>query len=299
VASDTIRAAVIGGSGFYQMEGLSAIEELRIDTPYGPTSDAIVTGELDGQRVGFLPRHGVGHRILPSEIPVKANIHALKQLGVDVIISVSAVGSLREDIEPLHMVVPDQLIDRTRGRQATFFGDGLVAHIGFADPFCPVLRDTLAGCTREAGATVHGTGAMIVIEGPAFSTRAESNLYRSWGASIIGMTGLPEAKLAREAEICYGVLACSTDYDVWHETEGDVTAEMIVGNLLRNVEVSRQAVRRALNRLPDARDCGCRNALRDAIVTSMDLVPQATKNRLGPIIAKYVPLPQNVAGASP
>jgi 5'-methylthioadenosine phosphorylase len=294
VASDTIRAAVIGGSGFYQMEGLSAIEELRIDTPYGPTSDAIVTGELDGKRVGFLPRHGVGHRILPSEIPVKANIHALKQLGVDFIISVSAVGSLRQEIEPLHMVVPDQLIDRTRGRQATFFGEGLVAHIGFADPFCPALRDTLASCTREAGATVHGAGSMVVIEGPAFSTRAESILYRGWGAAIIGMTGLPEAKLAREAEICYGILACSTDYDVWHETEGDVTAEMIVGNLLRNVEVSRQAVRLALSRLPESRDCGCRDALRDAIVTSMDLVPQATKDRLGPIIAKYVP--QKVAG---
>jgi 5'-methylthioadenosine phosphorylase len=295
VVRDAIRAAVIGGSGFYQMGGLSDVEELRIDTPYGPTSDAIFTGELDGQRVAFLPRHGVGHRILPSEIPVKANIHALKQLGVGVIISVSAVGSLREEIEPLHMVVPDQLIDRTRGRQATFFGDGLVAHIGFADPFCPILHDTLAACTREAGATVHPNGAMVVIEGPAFSTRAESNLYRAWGASIIGMTGLPEAKLAREAEICYGVLACSTDYDVWHETEGDVTAEMIVSNLLRNVEVSRQAVRLALSQLPDPRDCACRDALRDAIVTSMDLVPEATKDRLGTIISKY--LPQKVAGA--
>jgi 5'-methylthioadenosine phosphorylase len=294
VANQSIRAAVIGGSGFYQMDGLSDIQELRIDTPYGPTSDAIVTGDLDGQRVAFLPRHGVGHRILPSEIPVKANIHALKQLGVDVIISVSAVGSLREEIEPLHMVVPDQLIDRTRGRQATFFGDGLVAHIGFADPFCPALRETLAGCTRQAGATVHGAGAMVVIEGPTFSTRAESNLYRNWGASIIGMTGLPEAKLAREAEICYGILACSTDYDVWHETESDVTAEMIVANLLRNVEVSRQAVRLALSQLPDSRDCGCRDALRDAIVTSMDLVPQATKDRLTPIIGKY--MPQKVAG---
>ena len=295
VVNQSIRAAVIGGSGFYQMDGLSNIEELRIDTPYGQTSDAIVVGELDGQRVAFLPRHGVGHRLLPSEIPARANIHALKQLGVEFIISVSAVGSLREEIEPLHMVVPDQLIDRTRGRQATFFGDGVVAHIGFADPFCSALRDTLSECTREDGATVHSNGALVVIEGPAFSTRAESNLYRGWGASIIGMTALPEAKLAREAEICYGILACSTDYDVWHETEGDVTAEMIVANLLRNVEVSLRAVRLALGRLPDARGCGCGEALRDAIITPMDQVPEETKRRLAPIIEKYIP--QKVAGA--
>ena len=294
MASQSIPAAVVGGSGFYQMDGLSNVEELWIDTPYGATIDAIVTGELDGQRVAFLPRHGVGHRLLPSEIPARANVHALKQIGVEFIISVSAVGSLREEIEPLHMVVPDQIIDRTRRRESTFFGDGVVAHIGFADPFCPALRDTLSACTREAGATVHDNGALVVIEGPAFSTRAESNLYRVWGASIIGMTALPEAKLAREAEICYGVLACSTDYDVWHETEGDVTAEMIVANLLRNVEVSRRAVRLTLAQLPDARDCGCRDALRDAIITPMDQVPEEAKQRLAPIIGKY--LPQKVAG---
>jgi 5'-methylthioadenosine phosphorylase len=285
---------VIGGSGFYQMEGLSDIEELRIDTPFGPTSDAIVAGDLDGQRVAFLPRHAVGHRILPSELPARANIYALKQLGVEFIISVSAVGSLREEIEPLHMVIPDQLIDRTRGRHSTFFGDGLVAHIGFADPFCPVLAESLTTCTREADATVHGYGTIVIIEGPAFSTRAESKLYRSWGASVIGMTNLPEAKLAREAEICYAVLACSTDYDVWHDTEEDVTADLIVANLLRNVEVSRRVVRLALARLPGSRDCGCADALRDAIVTSMELVPEATKQRLAPIIGKY--LPQKVAG---
>ena len=294
MASQSIRAAVVGGSGFYQMEGLSNVEELWIDTPFGATSDAIVVGEMDGQRVAFLPRHGVGHRLLPSEIPARANIHALKQIGVEVIISVSAVGSLRQEIEPLHIVVPDQLIDRTRGRESTFFGDGIVAHIGFADPFCPALRDTISDCTREAGATVHDSGALVVIEGPAFSTRAESNLYRGWGASIIGMTALPEAKLAREAEICYGVLACSTDYDVWHETEGDVTAEMIVANLLRNVEVSRRAVRLALARLPDARACGCQDALGDAIITPMDQVAEEAKQRLAPIIGKY--LPQKVAG---
>ena len=241
-----IRAAVIGGSGFYQMEGLADVEELRIDTPYGPTSDAIVAGELDGQRVAFLPRHGVGHRLLPSEIPARANIYALKQLGVEFIISVSAVGSLREEIEPLHMVIPDQLIDRTRGRPSTFFGDGLVAHIGFADPFCPRLRRRSPAATVRPAQLSTRERPLVVIEGPAFSTRAESNLYRSWGATIIGMTALPEAKLAREAEICYAILACSTDYDVWHHTAGDVTAEMIVANLLRNVEVSRQAVRLAL-----------------------------------------------------
>jgi 5'-methylthioadenosine phosphorylase len=296
VVDRPIRAAVIGGSGFYQMEGLAAIEELRIDTPYGPTSDAIVAGDLDGERVAFLPRHGAGHRLLPSEIPARANIYALKQLGVEFIISVSAVGSLREEIEPLHVIIPDQLIDRTRGRHATFFGEGLVAHIGFADPFCPRLRETLAGSTRDAGVRVHeGNASMVVIEGPAFSTRAESNLYRSWGAAIIGMTALPEAKLAREAEICYAILACSTDYDVWHHSAGDVTAEMIIANLLRNVEVSREAVRIALTRLPPVRDCDCGHALRDAIVTPLEQVPEETKKRLSPLIGKYAE--QKVAGA--
>lgn len=287
VADQRVRAAVIGGSGFYQMEGLADAEPVRIETPFGPTSDAIMVGTLDGQRVAFLPRHGVGHRILPSEIPARANIWALKSLGVEFLFSVSAVGSLREDIEPLHMVVPDQLIDRTRGRVSTFFGDGIVAHVAFGDPFCRPLREVVAGATREAGATVHNGGTLIVMEGPAFSTRAESNLYRTWGADIIGMTALPEAKLAREAEMCFVMLACSTDYDCWHETHEDVTAEMIVSNLLRNVEVSRRAVRTALQRLPAVRECACKDALQDAIVTSLDIVPPETKQKLGPIIAKY------------
>jgi 5'-methylthioadenosine phosphorylase len=295
MADAQVRAAVIGGSGFYAMEGLTDVEELRVDTPYGPPSDAITVGEIDGQRLAFLPRHGVGHRILPSELPVRANIYALKQIGVEFIISVSAVGSLREQIEPLHMVVPDQLIDRTRGRASTFFGEGLVAHVAFADPFCPHLREILASSTREAGASVHAGGTMIVMEGPAFSTRAESNLYRSWGASVIGMTALPEAKLAREAEICYAVLACSTDYDCWHETHEDVTAEMIVANLLKNVAVSREAVRLALTRLPSTRDCPCADALKDAIITAPELVSAATRARLAPLIRKY--LPDAVAGA--
>jgi len=292
---DRVRAAVIGGSGFYQMDGLSDIRELRIDTPYGSPSDAIIIGTLKmpfgstrgGQRVAFLPRHGVGHRLLPSELPVRANIWALKSLGVEFIISVSAVGSLREDIEPLHMVVPDQLIDRTRGRPSTFFGDGLVAHIAFGDPFCPDLRGTLASATDEIGVTVHHGGTYVVMEGPAFSTRAESHLYRSWSADVIGMTALPEAKLAREAEICYAVLACSTDYDCWHDTHEDVTAEMIVANLLKNVEVSRRAVSLALQRLPAQRACACKDALKDALITSIDLVPSKTIEKLRPIIGRY------------
>jgi len=292
---ERVRAAVIGGSGFYQMEGLSDVKEVRIQTPYGAPSDAIIIGTMEtafagargGQRVAFLPRHGVGHRLLPSELPVRANVWALKSLGVEFVISVSAVGSLREDIEPLHMVVPDQLIDRTRGRPSTFFGDGLVAHIAFGDPFCAELRAVLGAAADEEGVTVHHGGTYVVMEGPAFSTRAESYLYRSWGADIIGMTALPEAKLVREAEMCYAILACSTDYDCWHDTHEDVTAEMIVGNLLRNVEVSRRAVGLALQRLPDKRACGCKDALKDALVTSLDLVPAAVIERLGPIISRY------------
>lgn len=300
--AERVRAAVIGGSGFYQMEELSEVKELRITTPYGNTSDAITVGTLEssfggthgGQRVAFLPRHGIGHRLLPSELPVRANIWALKSLGVEFIISVSAVGSLREDIEPLHMVVPGQLIDRTRGRPSTFFGEGLVAHIAFGDPFCHDLRGVLATATDETGATVHRGGTYIVMEGPAFSTRAESHLYRNWGADVIGMTALPEAKLAREAEICYAILACSTDYDCWHDTHEDVTADMIVANLLKNVEVSRQAVRLALHHLPAQRICACKDALKDALITPLDLVPPATLDRLGPIISRYA---TKVAGA--
>ena len=300
------RVGVIGGSGFYRMPGLADVEEVRIDTPFGPPSDAIVIGTIDGQRVAFLPRHGVGHRILPSELPARANIYALKLLGVEFVIGVSAVGSLREDIEPLHMVVPDQLIDRTRGRPSTFFGEGLVAHIAFAEPFCPALRETLVGSARDAlrrgsgqaGATAHNGGAYVVIEGPPFSTRAESNLYRTWGADVIGMTALPEAKLAREAEMCYAILACATDYDCWHDEHASVTAEMIVSNLQKNVEVSQQAVRLALGRLPSRRECACAAALKDALVTPMELVPPQTKERLAPLIEKYLPVPAKGGSAS-
>jgi len=213
------KVGVIGGSGLYQMEGMGeSVEEVRVRTPFGDPSDAITIGSIEGTRVAFLPRHGKGHRLSPTEVPVQANIFALKSLGVEWIISVSAVGSLKEEIAPLHLVIPDQLIDRTKSRVNSFFGNGIVVHVGFADPFCPVLANVLFDAARDVGVVVHRGGTYVVMEGPLFSTRAESNLYRLWGASVIGMTALPEAKLAREAEICYATLACATDYDCWHET---------------------------------------------------------------------------------
>jgi 5'-methylthioadenosine phosphorylase len=283
------RLAVIGGSGLYQMEELSHVEEVLLETPFGPPSDTIVLGTLGGEQVAFLPRHGRGHRILPSELPNLANIYALKLLGVEMVVAVSAVGSLREELAPLHLVVPDQLIDRTQGRPSTFFGQGLVAHIALADPFCPLLRRALVEAARQAGATVHDGGTYVVIEGPAFSTRAESRLYRSWGADIIGMTALPEARLAREAEMCYATLAVVTDYDVWHPHHEDVTAEMILSNLQRGVAMSRQVLRQLIPLLPRERSCPCPNALRDALVTPWQLVPRETVERLRPLIQRYLP----------
>lgn len=279
--------AVIGGSGFYQMEGLEEIEQRSIPTPYGDPSDTITIGTLAGRRVAFLPRHGAGHRILPSELPQRANIYALKLLGVERIIAVSAVGSLREEIRPLDLVIPDQLIDRTKDRPSSFFGDGLVAHIAFADPFCPEMREVLADSARASGAATHTGGTYVVMEGPAFSTRAESALYRSWGASLVGMTALPEAKLAREAEICYAAVACATDYDCWHETEESVSADLILNNLLRNAEVSKQLVRRVAERLPEHRSCACGNALGGALITAPEHVPAQTRERLWPLIRRY------------
>jgi 5'-methylthioadenosine phosphorylase len=281
------KVGIIGGSGFYRMDGLTDAEELRLETPFGEPSGPIVVGTLEGVRVAFLPRHGIGHRILPQELPTRANVYALKSLGVETIVGVSAVGSLREEIEPLHLVVPDQIIDRTRGRPSTFFGEGLVAHIGFADPFCPQMRSALVTSAREAGAATHGGGTYVVVEGPAFSTRAESKLYRNWGADVIGMTALPEAKLAREAETCYAILACATDYDCWRDEEADVTAEMIVANLQKNVAVSQEAVRLFLRRLPRERQCGCRDALANALITPLEVVPPATLTKLDPLIRKY------------
>ncbi|MBI5283695.1 MAG: S-methyl-5'-thioadenosine phosphorylase [Chloroflexi bacterium] len=283
------RLAVIGGSGFYEMDGITDVETVGIDTPFGATSDAIVVGTLEGVRTAFLPRHGIGHRILPGEIPQRANIWALATLGVEHVLSVSAVGSLKEEVAPLHMVVPDQLIDRTRGaRPSTFFGRGIVAHIGFDEPFCPALSGALFEAASASGVTSHRGGTCVVIEGPAFSTRAESELYRSWGADVIGMTALPEAKLAREAGMCYAMLACVTDYDTWHESHDAVSVEMIVGNLRRNVAIARRIVAAVARALPAARTCTCADALATAIITPLDIVPEETTRDLAPILARYL-----------
>ncbi len=282
------RIAVIGGSGLYDMEGLTEVKEMILDTPFGPPSDCIVLGTLEGVRLAFLPRHGRGHRISPTEIPVRANIYALKTLGVERIISVSAVGSLKEELRPLDLLVPDQLIDRTFQRASTFFGEGLVAHVAFAEPFCPVLSRLLYESATESGSTIHFGGTYVVMEGPSFSTRAESQLYRSWDADVIGMTALPEAKLAREAEICYTTLACVTDYDCWREATEVVTVDMVVANLLKNVGTSQEVVRRLVSRIPDERDCICSYGLKDAILTSKDQIPKEAKVRLSPIIGSYV-----------
>ena len=282
------RIAVIGGSGLYQMEDLVDVQEVDISTPFGKPSDVITLGTLGGVRVAFLPRHGRGHDISPTNIPARANIYALKTLGVERIISVSAVGSLKEEFHPLDLLVPNQLIDRTYHREHTFFEDGVVAHIGFADPFCPVLSDLLYQGAVEGSARVHPGGTYVVIEGPAFSSRAESYMYHSWGADIIGMTALPEAKLAREAETCYSILACVTDYDCWREATDVVTVEMVVANLQKNVSTSQGVLRQVIPQVPTSRDCDCGSALKDAILTLPELIPQKFKERMAPIVGKYV-----------
>ena len=259
-----------------------------MDTPFGPPSDTIILGSLRGVRVAFLPRHGKGHGISPTELPARANIYALKSLGVERIVSVSAVGSLKESIRPLDFVVPDQLIDRTKSRPATFFEDGIVGHVAFADPFCPDMSRELATAASGQGATTHEGGACVVIEGPQFSTRAESRLYQSWDADIIGMTALPEAKLAREAEMCYATLACVTDYDTWHVSEDDVTVEVVVANLHRNVSLAQSVIRAIATVAEKERTCGCGSALANAIVTARDHMPAETVRRLGVIVEKYL-----------
>lgn len=280
---------VIGGSGFYEMAGLGSREEVLPSTPFGSPSDALVVGTLAGVRVAFLARHGRGHRLLPAEVPARANIYALKSLGVRRVIAVSAVGSLREELAPQHAVIPDQLIDRTRGAAAsTFFGGGLVAHVAFAEPFCPEVGAVLQRAASAAGVPVHRGGTYVAIEGPQFSTRAESELYRSWGADIIGMTALPEAKLAREAELCYGLLALVTDYDCWHREHESVSVEMILANLRRNVANAQRIVRGVVAALPAERRCACRDALAGALVTSPELVPAQVKRDLAPILGRYI-----------
>ncbi|MEA3459393.1 MAG: S-methyl-5'-thioadenosine phosphorylase, partial [Chloroflexota bacterium] len=265
---EKVRIGVIGGTGVYEMEGLMDIEEVHVETPFGDPSDAIVVGTLEGMRVAFLPRHGRGHCIMPTEVNSRANIWALKSLGVERLISITACGSMREDFAPRDIVIPDQIFDQTKERRNyTFFGDGLVAHISFAEPFCPELSQLLYEAVRKTGATVHKGGTFLTIEGPRFSTRAESRIYRQWGVDIIGMTAIPEAQLAREAEICYAAMAHVTDYDVWHETEEPVTVEMVIQNLLANAKVAKEAIRYLMPTIPGERACKCAIALQNAIIT--------------------------------
>ena len=288
MANNKAVIAVIGGSGLYEMEGLSNVEFVEMDTPFGKPSDAIALGSLDEIPVAFLPRHGRGHRFNPTQIPVRANIYALKSLGVQRVISVSAVGSLKEEYAPLDLVVPSQLIDRTRQRESTFFDEGMVVHIGLADPYCPETSQVIQQSAQELGLTVHPGGTMVVMEGPAFSTRAESFMYRSWGADIIGMTALPEAKLAREAEICYATMAWVTDYDCWRQGAESVTVEMVVGNLKKNVATSKELLRKVIPQLDGDRDCACASALKDAIVTPPTGVSDEFKQKMAPVVGRYL-----------
>lgn len=287
-----IQIGIIGGSGLYKMEALQDVEEIHVETPFGPPSDALIQGRLDGTPVVFLARHGRGHTLMPTELPFRANIYAMKSLGVKYLISASAVGSLKEEVKPLDMVVPDQFIDRTRHRVSTFFGDGLVAHIAFGDPVCNRLAEVLAGAIADLNLpdiTLHRGGTYVCMEGPAFSTKAESNLYRSWGATIIGMTNLPEAKLAREAEIAYATLALVTDYDCWHPDHDSVTVEMVIGNLQKNAVNAQQVIRETVRRLsenPPASDA--HDALKYAIITPLDKAPDNTKDKLKLLLQKYL-----------
>ena len=278
---------IIGGSGLYSMPGFEAQEEVVVETPFGAPSDNLVAGKLAGHSVAFLARHGRGHRISPSELNYRANIYAMKSLGVERIVSLSAVGSLKEEHKPLDFVIPDQFVDRTRGRISTFFGEGLVAHIGFSDPICPQLAEVVYQACAEAGVAATKGGSYLCMEGPAFSTRAESNLYRSWGMDVIGMTNLQEAKLAREAEICYVTLAMVTDYDCWHPQHDAVTVTDIIANLVKNAENACKVVAAAVERMPAERSCKCGSALAHAIITDRKLVPETTRRKLDLIVGKY------------
>ncbi len=286
-----VKIGVIGGSGLYQMAALKDVEEVKVETPYGDPSDAFIVGTLNGVRVAFLPRHGRGHRFTPTEVPYRANIYAMKLLGVERIISASAVGSLREEFKPMDIAFPDQFFDRTRQRPSTFFGDGIVAHVSMAHPVCGDLCDTLEQAARAelAGIDIHRGGTYLCMEGPAFSTVAESNVYRSWGMSVIGMTNLQEAKLAREAEICYATMALVTDYDCWHPEHDAVTVEMIIDYLNHNAENAQKLIAAAVTRLAAAeRACKCGHSLRHAIITAPDKITPEARQRLQAIIGKYV-----------
>jgi len=286
------KIGIIGGSGLYKMEALKDVEEVQLDTPFGPPSDALIVGTLDGTPVAFLARHGRNHHLTPSELPFRANIHAMKQLGVEYLISASAVGSLKEEAKPLDMVVPDQFIDRTKNRVSTFFGEGVVVHIAFADPVCKQLAGVLADAVASLelpNVTLHRGGTYVCMEGPAFSTKAESHLYRSWGATVIGMTNLPEAKLAREAEIAYATLALVTDYDCWHPDHDSVTVEMVIANLQGNATNAQKVIQETVRRLSDNPPVSeAHSALKFAILTQLDKVPAATKEKLELLLKKYL-----------
>jgi 5'-methylthioadenosine phosphorylase len=285
--NEKIRIGIIGGSGLYNMEELSNVTTVTLDTPFGHPSDEYVIGTLGGVRVAFLARHGQGHKLTPSEINFRANIYGFKQMGASHIISVTAVGSLKEDIQPLDIVIPDQFLDRTRNRKSTFFGDGLVAHIAFAKPICPDLASLLHETAVETGTKTHKGGILICIEGPAFSTRAESNLYRRWGMDIIGMTSLQEAKLSREAEICYAALALVTDYDCWHEDESEVTVKTVLQNLNKNISHAKRIIQNIVPKIPERRDCLCATALENAIMTDAHVIPKETRKKLGILIDRF------------
>jgi 5'-methylthioadenosine phosphorylase len=284
----SVQIGIIGGSGLYDMEELTDREEQTVRTPFGDPSGPYLIGTLRGRRVAFLARHGVGHRIMPSELNFRANIYGFKVLGVERILSASAVGSLKEEYKPLDILIPDQFCDRTNGRISTFFGRGIVAHIAFAHPVCGELSRIAADSAQAVGATVHRGGTYVNMEGPQFSTLAESKLYRSWGMDVIGMTNLQEAKLAREAEICYATLALVTDYDCWHPGHDSVTVEMIIGNLLQNARTAQRAIADAVGRLPPERTCACKDALAVAIITRPEHIPEQARQDLAPLVAKYL-----------
>jgi 5'-methylthioadenosine phosphorylase len=284
---EEIKIGIIGGSGLYDMPGLTERSEISINTPFGSPSDSFIIGALSGKRVAFLSRHGRGHRTMPSDLNFRANIYAMKLLGVERILSVSAVGSLKEELAPLDIVLPDQFVDRTSGRRSTFFGDGLVAHISFADPICSDLLEQVHCASHKAGIAAKKGGIYICMEGPAFSTRAESNLYRSWGMDIIGMTNLQEAKLAREAEICYVTIALVTDYDCWHETHESVSTDLIIANLLKNCQAAQTIIAQTVQDLQSTRSCQCGEALKYALITDKTAIPAETKNKLERIVEKY------------
>jgi 5'-methylthioadenosine phosphorylase len=287
-ANTQAEIGIIGGSGLYSMNGLTKTREVQVKTPFGEPSDAIVLGMLEGKRVAFLARHGRGHRILPSEINFRANVYAMKLLGVERMVSVSAVGSLMEDLQPGEFLVPDQFVDRTKNRVSTFFGEGLVAHVGFDKPTCGQVSGVLADASVHCGVMVHRRGTYVCIEGPQFSTLAEANMHRQWRFEVVGMTNVTEAKLAREAEICYATIAMITDFDCWHPEHESVTASEIIATLVQNAENAQRVLREAVRAMPEERNCKCGAALKHALVTDMKLVPKATKKKLDAIIGKYI-----------